>query len=404
MVDYDKYSWQGYLRPDGRKGIRNLILVLYTVECAKHVAHQITYGEEQTHVIGFPGCYDNPYAIRLMLALARHPNIGGALVVGLGCEFTRPAQLADVVRESGRPAESFYIQEAGGTAKSIAKGKAIVQDLRDHINKETPRVEMDLSDLTIGTECGGSDSTSGLAGNPVVGAFYDKLVDAGGTAIFEETVEMIGLRSIMLDRATNEQARKQLACAYDKAEHYCHAVQQYSIAPGNFAGGLTTIEDKSMGAFVKGGTRPIEGVIMVGEQPSHNGLWILDSVPDEHFMQFGYTNPNDTEGLMDLIAAGSQIILFVTGRGSVIGAPISPLVKITGNKKTFQRMEGDMDFNASRVLSGEIDMDEASDELLEFIVGIASGEMSKSEMLGHREYFIMYKHQNTLSLDAGCRF
>lgn len=403
MLDYDNYSWQGYLRPDGRKGIRNIVLVLYTVECAKHVAHKIAYGEDQTHVIGFPGCYDNPYAIRLMLALARHPNIGGALVVGLGCEFTRPAQLAEVIRESGRPAESFYIQEVGGTTKSVNKGKAIVRNIQEQVNRETPLVAMGLSDLTIGTECGGSDSTSGLAGNPVVGAFYDKLVDAGGTAIFEETVEMIGLRSIVLDRAADEEAKKQLACAYDKAEHYSRSVQQYSIAPGNFAGGLTTIEDKSMGAFVKGGTRPIQGVVKVGEQPPDRGLWILDSVPDEHFMQFGYTNPNDTEGLMDLIAAGSQIILFVTGRGSVIGAPISPLVKITGNKKTFQRMEDDMDFNASRVLTGEIDMDGASDELLEFIVNIASGKMSKSEALGHREYFIMYKHQDAPSLDAGCR-
>ena len=243
-------QWNGYLRPDGRKGIRNLALVLYTVECAKHVAHSIAYGEDQTHVIGFPGCYDNPYAIRLMLALARHPNVGAVLVVGLGCEFTRPAQLAEIVRESGRPAEWFYIQEEGGTAKSIAKGKAIVHELRSHINAHTPQVEMSLSDLIVGAECGGSDSTSGIAGNPVVGAFYDQLVDAGGTAIFEETVEMIGLRHIILDRAANKIAEEQLAAAYDKMEAYCHSVRQYSIAPGNFAGGLTTIEDKSMGAFV----------------------------------------------------------------------------------------------------------------------------------------------------------
>lgn len=397
------YSWQGYLRPDGRKGIRNLILVMYTVECAKFVAHQIANGEEHTHVIGFPGCYDNPYAIRLMLALARHPNVGGALVVGLGCEFTRPAQLAEVVRESGRPAEWFYIQEEGGTAKSIAKGKTILGSLREQSTAETPRVHMSLQDLIVGAECGGSDSTSGLAGNPVVGAFYDHLVDAGGTAVFEETVEMIGLRSIMLDRAANDTAHEQIAHAYDKAMRYSESVQQYSIAPGNFAGGLTTIEDKSMGAFVKGGTRPIQGTIKVAEPPPHHGLWILDSVPDDHFMQFGYTNPNDTEGIMDLIATGAQIILFITGRGSVIGAPISPLVKITGNKKTYQHMQGDMDFNASHVLSGELTMQEAGQELLEYVVQIAKGEMTKSEALGHREYFITYKHQDAPALVDGCR-
>ncbi len=396
-------NWQGYLRPDGRKGIRNLVLVMYTVECAKFVAHQIAANEEQTHVIGFPGCYDNPYAIRLMLALARHPNVGAALVVGLGCEFTRPAQLAEKVRESGRPAEWFYIQDIGGTAPGIEQGKRILAGLRRQINAEAQHVEMTLADLTVGAECGGSDSTSGLAGNPVVGAFYDQLVDAGGTAIFEETVEMIGLKSVMLDRAANAEARAQLDHAYDKAEGYCRSVQQYSIAPGNFAGGLTTIEDKSMGAFVKGGTRPIQGTIRVAEQPPRNGLWILDSVPDDHFMQFGYTNPNDTEGIMDLIAAGAQIILFITGRGSVIGAPISPLVKITGNKKTYQRMQGDMDFNASSVLTGEITMEQAGRSLLDFVVDVARGEMTRSEALGHREYFIMYKHQNTPGLIDGCR-
>jgi len=395
--------WQGYLRPDGRKGIRNLVLVMYTVECAKHVAHQIAYGEAQTHVIGFPGCYDNPYAIRLMLALARHPNVGAALVVGLGCEFTRPQQLAEKIAESGRPTEWFYIQDAGGTAKSIAKGKALLANLRNHINQDTPHVDMTLADLVIGAECGGSDSTSGIAGNPVVGACYDHLIDAGGTAIFEETVEMIGLRDILLARSANETAREQLSHAYEKAVVYCQSVQQYSISPGNFAGGLTTIEDKSMGAFIKGGTRPIQGTIYVGERPSRNGLWILDSVPDEHFMQFGYTNPNDTEGIMDLIAAGSHIILFITGRGSVIGAPIAPLVKITGNKKTFHHMEGDMDFNASRVLTGELTMQEAGQELLEMIVQVAQGQESKSEALGHREYFIMYKHQDTPTLIDGCR-
>ena len=397
------YQWEGYLRPDGRKGVRNLILVMYTVECAKHVAHMIAQGEPDTHVIGFPGCYDNQYAVRLMLSLARHPNVGAVLAVGLGCEYTQPQKLAEVVRQSGREAEWFYIQHAGGTAKSVAKGKAHLAQMREHLRQHTERAPMTLADLTVGTECGGSDATSGIAGNPVVGAFYDELVDAGGTAIFEETVEMLGLKSIMLDRATHDQARLELEIAYDKAEHYCREVRQYSVAPGNFAGGLTTIEDKSMGAFIKGGTRPIQGVVKVAERPPNPGLWIMDSVPDPHFMQFGYTNPNDTEGIMDLISGGAQIILFVTGRGSVIGAPISPLVKITGNEKTYRHMEGDMDFDASRILTGECTLEEAGHELLEMIVQVASGEPTKSEQLGHREYFIMFKHQDTPALVDGCR-
>ncbi len=396
-------SWSGYLRPDGRKGVRNLVLVLYTVECARHVAHAIAAGEEDVHVIGFPGCYDNAYAIRLMLALARHPNVGAVLAVGLGCEYTQPEKLAETVGASGRSAEWFFIQQAGGTKSSVAKGKESVLRLRDRIRRETPRVPMTLADLTVGCECGGSDGTSGLAGNPVVGAFFDLLVDAGGRAVFEETVEMIGLRDALLSRAASSEARQQLAGAYDKAERYCRAVRQWSVSPGNFAGGLTTIEEKSLGAFAKGGTRPIQGVIRVAEAPRGPGLWIMDSVPDDHFMQFGYTNPNDTEGLMDLISSGAQIVLFVTGRGSVIGSPVAPLLKITGNRATYRALAEDMDFDAGRVLEGELTLPQAGRELLELIVRTARGEPSKPEGLGHREYFIMYKHQNTPGLEAGCR-
>lgn len=277
-------SWPGFLRPDGRKGIRNLVLIIYTVECAQHVAHAIAGDEEDVHVIGFPGCYDNAYAIRLMLALARHPNVGAVLSVGLGCEYTQPEKIVEVTRASGRPAEWFFIQQSGGTNSSVAKGKQIVSRLREQIHRETQRVPMKLSDLTVGCECGGSDGTSGLAGNPVVGAFFDLLVDAGGRAIFEETVEMIGLREHMAIRAANAEAKLQLATAYDKAERYCRSVRQWSVSPGNFAGGLTTIEEKSLGAFAKSGTRLIQGVIRVAEQPRGPGLWILDSVPDEHFM------------------------------------------------------------------------------------------------------------------------
>jgi altronate hydrolase len=396
-------TWTGYSRPDGRKGIRNLALVIYTVECARHVAQAIAEGEPATHVIGFPGCYDNAYAIRLLLALARHPNVGGVLTVGLGCEYTQPARIAEAAGRSGRPAEWFTIQDTGGTAESVAKGKEMITQLARQIQRDARRTPMTLADLTVGGECGGSDATSGLAGNPSAGAFFDRLVDAGGTAVIEETVEMVGLLPLLLERAANAAAREQLAAAYAKMEAYARSVRQHSIAPGNFAGGLTTIEEKSMGAFVKSGSRPIQGVIRVAERPPRPGLWIMDTVPDEHFMQFGYTNPNDSEGIMDLLSSGAQINLFITGRGSVIGSPISPLVKITGNPKTYLRMAGDMDFDASRVLTGEITLDQAGDELRDLVVQVAGGRASKSEQIGHREYFVMYKHQNTPSLTEGCR-
>lgn len=395
-------SWLGWLRPDGRKGIRNLVLVIYTVECAQFVAHAIAAGEEDVHVIGFPGCYDNAYAIRLMLAIGRHPNVGAVLSVGLGCEYTQPARIADAVRASGRPAESFFIQDVGGTSAGIERGKKLVRALQVQIRSEAKRVPMSFSDLTIGCECGGSDSTSGLVGNPVVGRLFDRLVDAGGTAIFEEIVEMVGLRHLLLDRGASGEARSALAAAYDKAVDYCRAVRQFSASPGNFAGGLTTIEEKSMGAFCKSGTRQIRGVIKVAQRPAEPGLWLMDSVPDAHFMQFGYTNPNDSEGIMDLISGGSQIVLFVTGRGSVIGSPVAPLIKITGNRTTYQRMNEDMDFDASGVLCGGESMDGAADRLCDLVCSVASGHRSKPEALGHREYFLMYKHQDAGFPKGGC--
>lgn len=395
-------TWQGYLRADGRKGIRNLILVIYTVECASFVAHAIGQGEEDTHVVGFPGCYDNSFAIRLMLSLVNHPNVGACLAVGLGCEYTQPARLAEAADASGRPNEWFYIQENGGTQSSIAMGKASLKRLKERLSKGTMRTEMGWQDLIVGAECGGSDGTSGLAGNPVVGKFFDVLVDRGGSGVFEETVEMIGLREVLQSRAASPEAATQLEASYSKAEDYCKAVRQYSVSPGNFAGGLTTIEEKSMGAFAKSGSRCIEGVLRVSQAVPRPGLWLLDSVPDNHFMQFGYTNPNDTEGIMDLISTGAQIVIFVTGRGSVIGSPISPLIKVTGNSRTFDRMRDDMDFNAGTILSGEETLEEAAVRLLNLVKEVASGAPSKPESLGHREYFLMYKHQDIPELGAGC--
>lgn len=400
--ELESKQWQGYLRPDGRKGIRNVVLVIYTVECAKFVANAIGQGEDDVHVVGFPGCYDNAYAIRILLALARHPNTGAVLAVGLGCEYTQPHKIADKVRESGRPAESFFIQEHGGTKTSIAKGKEIIKALKNKI-ATVPRISMQWKDLVLGSECGGSDATSGLVGNPVVGKVYDKLVHAGGTAIFEETVELMGLKNLLISRGKNKQVAQTLEETYEKAKAYCQSVRQWSTAPGNFAGGLSTIEEKSLGAYAKSGTQAIEGVIRVSEQVPSPGLWLLDSVPDPHFMQFGYTNPNDSEGIIDLISTGAHIVLFITGRGSVIGSPVAPLIKITGNPRTYSKMEDDMDFNAGAILMGEKTLEEGALDLMAYIIEVASGKPSKPEALGHREYFIPYKHQEVPSLEVGCR-
>ena len=402
MADIRDYTWMGYLRKDGRLGIRNKVLVIYTVECSSFVAKEIAnrLKHNDVDVVGFSGCTDNDYAVRMLLALIRHPNIGGIYAVGLGCEYNQPSILAQKAGEAGKLSGWEYIQEAGGTEKAIQIGIEKITKMLEDL-KNTKRACMGFKDLIIGAECGGSDYTSGLAGNVVVGSFFDSIVDWGGTCIFEEIVEAVGLRDLLLSRAVNDQARWDLAYTYDKALQYCKDVRQYSVSPGNFAGGLTTIEEKSMGAVIKSGSRPINGVIKVSQLPPTKGLWLLDSTPDPYWMGFGYTNPNDNEGLMDLIACGSHIAFLVTGRGNVVGSAVAPVIKITGNAATYNHMMGDMDFNAGTMLSGQENLHSLTNRLISMVLGVCKGELTNAEKLGHKEYFIPYKYQ-TPKLEKRC--
>ncbi len=387
-------TWLGFKRKNGM-GIRNKVLVIYTVECASFVANEIARKVDHidVDVIGFAGCWDNPYAVRLLIALIRHPNVGAVLAIGLGCEYTRPHELSRIAREEEKLADNFYIQEQGGTLPSINHGIAIVQTMLAQL-ETTPRCPMTLADLVVGAECGGSDFTSGLAGNATVGRFFDHLVDAGGIALFEEIMEAIGLKEYLLHRAGTPAVADQIAYAYDAMLAHCQEIRQFAISPGNFAGGLSSIEEKSMGAIVKSGSRPIAGVVKVGVRPSGKGLWLLNSVPDPYFMGFGKTNPNDNEGLIDLISCGCHLVFLITGRGNVVGSAVAPVIKITGNSETYRRMAGDMDFDAGPCLRGEQTINEMSLALLEQVVRCCSGERSKAEQLGHKEYCIPYKYQD----------
>ncbi len=390
----EEIKWLGYKRKNGSPGIRNRVLVIYTVKCSEFVARRIVELSDNPDVelIGFDGCTDNQYAVNMLISMIRHPNVGAVLSVGLGCEYIQPEWLSDIAAKEGKPHSWMFIQKEGGTTRTIEKGvKWIRETLADLSHSE--KVEMKLSDLVIGAECGGSDYTSGLAGNVVVGRFYDKLVELGGTAIFEEIVEAIGLGDLLEQRAANADAAKEIRYTYEKALDYCKSVRQYSVSPGNFAGGLSTIEEKSMGAVAKSGSKKIEGVIKVSSPPKHAGLWLLDSTPDPHWMQFGITNPNDSEGLMDLISCGAHMVFLVTGRGNVVGSAVAPCIKITGNHATFERMSEDMEFDASPILTGEKSIDEMAEALMNYVSEIAGGKPSKSEAMGHKEFFIPYKYQ-----------
>ena len=294
---------QAWLRPDGGKGIRNKVLVLYTVECSKHVAESIAAHFQAQHrdvdVTGSLACLDNQAVVQRMLAYCVHPNVGAVLIVGHGCEYIEPDRIRDFARAHGRPAEAFYLQKVGGTEAGIALGCRLVGEMLEKI-EAGPRAPMYAHELIIGAKCGGSDFTSGIAGNAVIGKFFENLTAAGGTAMMEEVAEAVGLRGHLVSRAVNEDVARDVGLTYDKTMEFCRRLGRYSISPGNFVGGLTTIEEKSMGAVVKMGGCRIEGVLKIAQRPRHPGFWLLDVIPDdkpEPAFFFG----GDATGLLDQI-------------------------------------------------------------------------------------------------------
>ncbi len=382
---------QGYLRPDGRKGIRNVVVVAYLVECAHHVARQITSRADDldTHLIGFPGCYPNAYALSVMQALCTHPNVGGVLLISLGCESFNRKALLKAARDSGRPAELLVIQETGGTRSTIQAGLDAVARLRKAAD-ETTLVPMGLDELIVGTICGGSDGTSGVTANPAVGRSFDHLVAAGAACIFEETGELIGCEKIMADRAVTPELGAEIEACVAKAARYYTIMGYGSFAAGNAEGGLTTQEEKSMGAYSKSGASPISGLIKPGDRPPAGGLYLLDVVPDGE-PRWGFPNISDNAEAVELIACGAHMILFTTGRGSVVGSAISPVIKVCANPDTYRRMSEDMDVDAGRILEGRASVDELGEEILQKVIDTAGGQRTCSEALGHQEFILTYK-------------
>ena len=382
---------QGYLRADGRKGIRNVLVVVYLVECAHHVAREIATGfrDRGVHLIGFPGCYPNAYALAMMEKLCTHPNVGGVLLVSLGCEGFNKRQLGQTVEVSGRPVLTMGIQATGGTQKTIAAGREWVAATLPALAAQAP-VPMGIDELTVGTICGGSDATSGLTANPAMGVAFDLLVKGGAKTIFEETGELIGMEHLMAARAASPALGAALKDSVAKAARYYATLGYASFAPGNADGGLTTIEEKSLGAYAKSGQSTIDGIIKPGIEPPRKGLYLLDVVPDGD-VRFGFPNINDNAEIAELIACGSHVILFSTGRGSVVGSAIAPVIKVCANPETWKRMEDDMDVDAGRILEGRSTLPEVGREIFDLVQRVGSGAPTKSEALGHQEFILTYK-------------
>ena len=378
----------GYARPDGRVGIRDVVAVVHLVECARFVADAVAAGRDDAHVIGFPGCYPNDYAYAMLERLCTHPNVGAVALVSLGCEGFDRERLAEAVARSGRPVTTLVIQDLGGTRATVAAGRAWVDA---QLARRSPRtVPITLSDLVVGTICGGSDGTSGITANPVVGRVFDRLVAAGGTAVFEETGELIGCEHHMAARAVTAGLGEEIVARVAKAARYYTAMGHGSFAPGNAEGGLTTLEEKSLGAYTKSGSGPIHGVVTPGQPVPGPGLYLLDVVP-EGPPRWGFPNINDNAEIAELAAAGAHVVLFTTGRGSVVGSAVAPVVKVCANPQTYRRMSDDMDVDAGRILEGRDRVEDVADELLDLLVAVAAGRPTASERLGHREFVLTYK-------------
>ncbi|HJM50821.1 MAG TPA: UxaA family hydrolase [Alphaproteobacteria bacterium] len=382
---------QGYPRSDGRKGIRNVVVIAYLVECARHVAHEIALGfrERDVHVIGFSGCFRSAYGFQMMERLCCHPNVGAVLLVSLGCEGFDRGQLEARIEASSRPVETLVIQNRGGTSATIAAGQKWLEGTLATLEEQKP-VPMSSHELVVGTICGGSDTTSGLTANPAVGKAFDLLVEEGAAVLFEETGELIGCEHFMAERAVRPELGQEILACMAKAVEYYRTMGQGSIEEGNLEGGLSTIEEKSLGAYAKSGQSAIKGLLKPGDQPPEGGLYLLDIVPDGE-PRFGFPSINDNQEIAELMASGCQVILFTTGRGSVVGSAVAPVIKVCANPQTYRNLADDMDVNAGRILEGEASLSEVGEEIRDLVRAVAGGARSRSEALGHREFVLGYK-------------
>ncbi|WP_102342049.1 UxaA family hydrolase [Galactobacillus timonensis] len=374
-------KWYGYRRPDGSVGSRNYVAIIPSVTCANDVANAIAHEVQGTVVyLHHQGCCQLPPDLdrvtETLISLGKSPNVGAVLIVSLGCEGTDHERMYKELKATGKPVEIIHIQELGGVSKAIQAGTDLARKLVIEISG-LQRTEADMSEIVMAIKCGASDTTSGMASNCVIGYVADHLVDLGATVIFGETTEFLGGEHLLARRAVNKEVADKIYEIVNNMETRAKSVgcdmRRGQPTPGNIAGGLSSIEEKSLGAIVKSGTRPIQGVL---EYPEHvttqKGLWIKD------------TPGREPEILTGMAATGAQFMCFSTGRGAPQGFPSMPVIKICGNPNTYERMQNDMDLNAGLIITGEKTIEQVGEEAIAKLIRVLNGEMTKNEAI---QYF-----------------
>ena len=383
-------TFQGYVRPDGKVGSRNLVAVIPSVICATDVAQAICHAVSGT--VGFfhhQGCCQLPIDLKrvtdTLISLGCSPNVGAALIVSLGCEGPDTDRLVREISAAGKPVEVIHIQELGGMSRAIQQGTDLAQKLAMEISG-LQRETVDISRAVMSIKCGASDTTSGMASNCVIGYVADKLVDLGATVIFGETTEFLGGEHILARRAVGGEdgpVGRKIYEIVNRMEERAKAVGEDmrggQPTPGNIAGGLSSIEEKSLGAIVKSGHRPIQGVLEYPQMvTTQKGLWIKDAPGRE------------PEILTGMAATGAQFMLFSTGRGAPQGFPSMPVIKICGNPNTYERMRNDMDLNAGVIINGEKSIEEVGEEAFALLLQVLSGRMTKNEAIHYTSTMDIY--------------
>jgi len=381
-----RMKFLGYRRNDGTVGVRNYVAVLPSVVCANEVASSIASQiDRAVPILHHQGCCQLPPDLkqitRTLIGLGKNPNVAAVLVVSLGCEGVSADKVVKGIAKSRKPVEKIVIQDLGGSMRAVEKGLKIGKEMALSTS-DMEREPFDLSGLTIGVKCGGSDATSGIASNPAVGVAVDMIVKRGGKAIFGETTEIIGAEHILAKCAADEKVGNQIYHIVEKMESRVKAVgvdmRGGQPTPGNIAGGITTIEEKSLGAIVKAGSSPIRGVLEYGEEPAEAGLYLMD------------TPGREVDVLTGFVAGGAQVIVFTTGRGVPQGFPIAPVIKVCGNPETCKHLECHIDIDVSGIIEGRESILEAGNRIFKKILKVASRERTKAEILGYDKSVDIY--------------